>query len=109
MRHNQKEHDSQEEPKHTEIKEEHPKPKNVQVASTSGGHTQTNIDLLKVLNFIQETMQTLRHIQLSIDPSGNVVNLSKHLFSFDMHKLLNKNFNFIPTSKSTIKINFPLI
>ena len=33
------------------------------------------------------------------DPSGNVVNLSKHSFSFDTYKLLNKNLNFIPTSK----------
>ena len=33
--------------------------KQTQVASASGGHTQTNIDLLKVLNFVQETMQTL--------------------------------------------------
>ena len=31
----------------------------MQVASASGGHTQTNIDMLKVLNFVQETMQTL--------------------------------------------------
>ena len=34
-------------------------PKIIQMASTSGGHTQTNIDLLKVLNFVQETMETL--------------------------------------------------
>ena len=33
------------------------------------------------------------------DPSGNVVNLSKHSFSFDTYKLLNKNLNFIPTSE----------
>ena len=59
MKQNQKERDTQEQPKHTEKKEEHPKPKNIPVASTSGGHTQTNIDLLKVLNFVQETMQTL--------------------------------------------------
>ena len=59
LKQNQKERDTQEQPKHTEKKEEHPKPKNIPVASTSGGHTQTNIDLLKVLNFVQETMQTL--------------------------------------------------
>ena len=59
LKQNQKERDTQEQPKHTENKEEHPEPKNIQVASASGGHTQTNIDLLKVLNFVQETMQTL--------------------------------------------------
>ena len=59
LKQNQKERDTQEQPKHTENKEEHPEPKNIQVASASGGHTQTNIDLLKVLNFVKETMQTL--------------------------------------------------
>ena len=54
-----KERDMQEQPKHTENKEKDPKPKNIQVASASGGHMQTNIDLLKVLNFVQKTMQTL--------------------------------------------------
>ena len=29
----------QEQPKHTSNKEEHPEPKNIQVASASGGHT----------------------------------------------------------------------
>ena len=42
--------------KNTEIKEEHPKPKKIQIASTSEGHNQTNIDLLKLLNFVQETL-----------------------------------------------------
>ena len=59
LKQSQKEHYTQEQPKHTENKEDHLDPKNIQVASTSGGHTQTNIDLLKVLNFVQETMQTL--------------------------------------------------
>ena len=59
LKQNQKELDTQEQPKHTENKEEHPGSKNIQVASTSGGHTQTNIDLLKVLNFVQETIQAL--------------------------------------------------
>ena len=57
LKQNQKELDTQEQPKHTENNEEHPERKNIQVASTSGGHIQTNIDLLKVLNFVQETMQ----------------------------------------------------
>ena len=59
LKQNQKEHDTQEQPKHTKNKEEYPEPKNIQVASASGDHTQTNTDLLKVLNFVQETMQTL--------------------------------------------------
>ena len=59
LKQNQKEHDTQEQPKHTENKEEHPASKSIQVAQASEGHTQTNIDLLKVLNFVQETMQTL--------------------------------------------------
>ena len=33
--------------------------KKVRVASVSGGHTQTNIDLLKVLKFVKKTKQTL--------------------------------------------------
>ena len=33
------------------------------------------------------------------DPSGNVVDLSKHSFSFDLDKLLNKILNFSPTPK----------
>ena len=59
MKQNQKEHFKQEQAKHTENKEEYPEPKNIQVASVSEGHTQTNIGLLKVLNFVQKTMQTL--------------------------------------------------
>ena len=59
LKQNQKEHDTQEQPKHTENKEKHPQPKNIQVASASGRHTQSNIHLLKNLNFVQETMETL--------------------------------------------------
>ena len=53
LKQNQKESDKQEQPKHKENKEEHPEPKSIHVASASGGHTQTNIDLLKVLNFVK--------------------------------------------------------
>ena len=52
-------HETQEKPKQVNNKKEHPKPKNVQVVSVSGGNNQTNIDLLKILNFVQETLQTL--------------------------------------------------
>ena len=72
---NQKEGDTQEQPEHAENKEEHTEPKNIQVASVSGGLTQTNIDLLNVLNFVQETMQTLSNyseqLQTHIDINLN--------------------------------------
>ena len=85
LKQNQKKRDTQE---NKEDKEEHPKSKNIQVASASGGHTQTSIDLLKVLNLVQETMQTLSncserlqtHLEYKSDTSGNNVNLSKHVF-----------------------------
>ena len=54
LKQTQKERDTQEQ--HTENKDEHPEPKSIQVASASGGHNQTNIDLLKVLNFVQDKM-----------------------------------------------------
>ena len=57
LKQNQREHNSQ--PKHTEDKKEHPKSKNFQVTSFPEGHTQTNVDLLMVLNFVRETMEKL--------------------------------------------------
>ena len=59
LKQNQRQHDMQEQLKHTENKEEHPILKKFQVASASGGLTQTNIDLLNVLNSVQETMKTV--------------------------------------------------
>ena len=49
-------------------------PKSIQVVSASGGHTQPSIDLLKVLHFIQETMQTFTNYseQLKINLNINV-------------------------------------
>ena len=94
MKQNQKESDTQEQPKHKENKEEHPESKSIQVA----------IDLLKVLNFVQETKQTLsnysKQVQIHLD-----INLTHQEMSFDTCKLLNKNLNFIPTSKDITKIN----
>ena len=54
-------------------KKEHPEQKKVQWPVLRG-HTQSNIDLLKVLNFVQETMQTLsvykeqlqRHLDINL-------------------------------------------
>ena len=94
LKQNQKESDTQEQPKHKENKEEHPESKSIQVA----------IDLLKVLNFVQETKQTLsnysKQVQIHLD-----INLTHQEMSFDTCKLLNKNLNFIPTSKDITKIN----
>ena len=36
-------------------------------------------------------------IRYKSDPSGHVISLSKHSFSLDTFKLLNKTFNFVPT------------
>ena len=33
------------------------------------------------------------------DPFGNILSLSKHSFSLNTYKLLNKNLNFVPTPK----------
>ena len=62
--------------------------KNVQVASTSGGHTQSNI---KGTGFCSRnnanTFKLNRTITNALrntsDPSRHFVNLSKHSFSFD--------------------------
>ena len=59
LKQNQRQHDTQDQAKHIENKKEHPKPKNIQVVSPSGGHTQRNIDPLKVLNLVQKAMQIL--------------------------------------------------
>ena len=75
----------------------------VQAASASGGHTQTNIDLLKVLNFVQETITNA--LRYKSDPSGNVVNLSQHSFSFYTYKLLNKILISYPLRKDIMKTN----
>ena len=37
-------------------------------------------------------------LECKSDPFGNILNLSKHYFSLNTYKLLNKNLNF-PTSK----------
>ena len=42
-------------------------------------------------------------IRYKSDPSENVINLSKHSFSLDTFKLLNKNLNFVPKPKKCNK------
>ena len=51
-------------------------------------------------NYTFKLQQTITNTLIyKSDPSGNAVNLSKHSLSFDTYKLLDKNLNFIPTSK----------
>ena len=45
-------------------------------------------------------------IRYKSDPSENVTNLSKHSFSLDTFKLLNKILNFVPTPKKCNKKQF---
>ena len=59
MKQNPKKHDTPKQPKHSENKKKYPNSENIQVVSTTEGHTQINVDLLNVLSFIEETIQTL--------------------------------------------------
>ena len=79
-------------------------PKNAQMASAPGGQTTNNEEIINVLTFIQQTMETPPAINEQLKaklagPSGHIINLSKHSFSLDTCKLLNKNLNFVPTPK----------
>ena len=56
-------------------------------------------------NFSQTIENALRR---KSDPSGNVVNLSKHSFSSDTYKLLNGNLNFVHTSKRYTQLSSDL-
>ena len=81
------------------------------MASTSRGHTHTNIDTefrsRNNANTFRIQRTTTNALRYKSDPSGNVLNLSKHWFSFDTYKLLNKNLNLIPTSKRYNKSQLP--
>ena len=98
MKQNQKERDTQEQPKHTENKEENPEPKihpsglrlrrpySNQHRSVKGTEfrTRNNANTFKLQRTITNALR------YKSDPSGNVVNLSKHSFSFDTYKILKK-------------------
>ena len=56
-------------------------------------------------NFSQTIENALRR---KSDPSGNVANLSKHSFSSDTYKLLNRNLNFVHTSKRYTQLSSDL-
>ena len=73
------------------------------MASTLGGHTQSNIDLLKVFNFFQETMRTLSnykeqlqthlginltHQEMKIFKRINLLSTRINWFSFYTYQLL---------------------
>ena len=85
-------------------------PKNAQMASTPGGQATNNTEIINVLTFIQQTMETAlaqwaikNTIRSKSDPSGNAINLPKHSFLLDTFKLLSKNLNFVPTPKKYYK------
>ena len=107
LKQNQKEHDTQEQPKHTENKEEHLEPKKHPGGLRLRRPYSNQHRSVKGTEFRSRNNANTSKLQRPItnvlsyksDPSGNVVNLSKHSFSFDTYKLLNKNLNFIPTSK----------
>ena len=67
-------------------------------------HQTTNHKSTKeIIDLINNTMLTLTAFasrlgqqKFTTDPSGNVVNLSKHSFTKPQYELLNKNLNFCP-------------
>ena len=95
LKQNQKERDTQEQPKHTENKEENPEPKihpsglrlrrpySNQHRSVKGTEfrTRNNANTFKLQRTITNALR------YKSDPSGNNVNLSKRSFSFDTYKL----------------------
>ena len=107
LKQKQKERDTQEQPKHTENKEEHPEPKKQPSGLRLRRPYSNQHRSVKGTEFRSRTNANTFKLQRTItnalgyksDPSGNAVNLSKQWFCFDIHKLLNKNLIFIPTSK----------
>ena len=87
------------------------------MASTSGDQTKSNMELINVLTFIQQTVETplayLKQLYIELSKSiffknkirygssssREVLNLSKHSFFSDTFKLPNKNLDFIPSPK----------
>ena len=82
-------------------------PRNIHAASKTGGQTESNAEIIKLMTFIEQTIQTVpvynekfkNMFEYSSDPFGNILNLSKHSFSLNTYKLLNKNLNFVSTPK----------
>ena len=97
------------------IRKNIPSQNNFQGASASGDNTQTNINLIclkyyvlfkKQLKQFQTTTTTTNAFKYKSDHiSGNVVNLSKHAFSFDAYNFPKKLFILHPHQKDIVKIN----
>ena len=93
-------------PSNTENAETTHRSKNVHAASKSGDQTEINTDN-KGNDFYRTNNENSIDIQRKIknmleyrsDTFGNILNLSKHSFSLNTFRLLNKNLNFVPTSK----------
>ena len=72
--------------------------KNRPTASETGGQIK-KIEILSVISFTEDTLSNYgKRLKKQLDPEGNV-NLTAFSFSKGEYKLLNKNFNFIPTPK----------
>ena len=89
-------------------------PKNSRVVPSSGrDNSETNnkttsnnnaIEIDDILQIISTTMANTKKLRKSLqktrkyleDPLGNVINLTKKLFTYHEFKLLNRNLNFIP-------------
>ena len=70
------------------------------MVSKSGGQTEPNTKITKIIELFRTKNVNSIAIQRKIknmleyrsDSFGNILNLSKHLFSLNTYKLLNKNF-----------------
>ena len=99
MKQNQKERDTQEQPKHTENREEHLEPKKHPYSNQHRSFKGTEFRTRNNANTFKQQRIITSALRYKAEPSGNVKNSSKHSCSFDTYKLLNKNLNFIPTLK----------
>ena len=83
-------------PRNTRNAETTHKPKNgLQIRGPNQGNNFYRTDNA---NFISIQRKIKNMLECKSDPFGNILNLSKHYFSLNTYKLLNKNLNF-PTPK----------
>ena len=65
-----------------------------------GGGTKINTEIIGIMAFIEQTMQTLSVYNKKLNLwTCKTVNLSKYYFSLNTYNLLNKNLNIVPTPK----------
>ena len=77
------------------------------MVSNNNGGQQQNIEIINMISYIQQTIKTIKKYWRTVenttthqsDPVGHVINLSKKTFTRGTFELLNKNLNFIPTTK----------